>query len=111
MIKEEGTISLVQNKYMELQYKERKSEMKTIEEFYKEIAGSIALQNELKIVNDEMLGAFLKQHGCGASPKEFRDYFKSQINGEIGDDDAKTVAGGMPQFFNEGPQIPSQELV
>lgn len=68
--------------------------MKTIEEFYKEIAGSKELQEELKALNEEILGAFLKKHDCQATAKEFEDYAKAQQEGEIQDDDAEAAAGG-----------------
>ncbi len=69
--------------------------MKTIEEFYKEIAGSSELQNELKAASDEMLGAFLKKHGCEADVKDFTEFVRSQCEGEIEDDEAATAAGGI----------------
>ena len=68
--------------------------MKTVEEFYKEIAGSPELQNELKAASDEMLGAFLKKHGCDADVKDFTAFVRSQSEGEIDDDEAGAVAGG-----------------
>ena len=72
--------------------------MKTMEEVYKEIAGSKELQEELKNASDEMLGAFLKKHDCDASVKEFTEFMNSQNEGEIGDRDAEAVAGGQPLF-------------
>ena len=55
--------------------------MKTVEEFYKEIAGSKELQSELKTASDEMLGAFLKKHDCDASVTEFTSFVNSQAEG------------------------------
>ena len=69
--------------------------MKTIEEFYKEIVGSKELQEELKTLSADSLGAFLKKHGCAASAEEFAEYVRSQAEGEIADDDANAVAGGL----------------
>ena len=69
--------------------------MKTVEEFIKEIESSEALQNELKALkNNDELDAFLKKYNCGASVKEYMDYVASLRDGEIGDEDAGTVAGG-----------------
>lgn len=70
--------------------------MKTVEEFYKEIAGSMDLWNELKAIKSrDELGAFLKNHCCGASVEEYEKYAYSQQEGEIEDADAEAVAGGM----------------
>ena len=68
--------------------------MKTIEEFYKEIAGSKELQEELKVLTEEALGEFLKKHNCEATAKVFADYAKLQAEGEISDEDAETAGGG-----------------
>ena len=68
--------------------------MKTVEEFYKEIAGSKELQEELKTLTEEALGEFLKKHDCKASAKEFADFVKAQAGGEISDDDVAAAAGG-----------------
>ena len=70
--------------------------MKTVKEFYREISESKDLQNELKSASEEMLGAFLKKHGCDADVKEFAAYVRSQNEGEIEDDAAVAVAGGQP---------------
>ena len=69
--------------------------MKTIEEFYKEIADSPELQNELKAASDKMLGAFLKKHGCGAEVKDFTAFVRSQDEGVIKDDEASAAVGGV----------------
>ncbi len=69
--------------------------MKTVEEFYKEIADSPELQAELKAASDEMLGAFLKKHGCEADVKDFTAFVKAQSEGEIEDDEAAAAAGGV----------------
>ena len=73
--------------------------MKTIEEFYKEIAGSKELQEELKTLTVDSLGEFLKKHGCNATAKEFVEFARLQSEGEIEDDDANTVAGGFTASF------------
>lgn len=52
--------------------------MKTVEEFYREIAESKELQEELKAASDEMMKAFLKKHGCDASVKDFAAFVRSQ---------------------------------
>ncbi len=68
--------------------------MKTVEEFYREIAASKELQEELKAASDEMMKAFLKKHGCDASVKDFAAFVRSQDEGEIEDNDAEEIAGG-----------------
>lgn len=73
--------------------------MKTAEEFYKEIAGSKELQEELKKLNVETLGAFLRKHDCEATAKEFADYAKSRAEGELTDDAAEAAAGGYYLYF------------
>ena len=88
--------------------------MKTIEELYKEIAGSPELQAELKDTSDDMLGAFLKKHGCDADAKEFTEFVRSQSEGEIDDDEAVAVAGGIyyrPSGTSGGPKPPEPFLV
>ena len=73
--------------------------MKTIEAFYKEIAGSKELQEELKKLNEEALGEFLRKHDCEATAKEFADYANAQAEGELNDDAANDVAGGVSPYF------------
>ena len=68
--------------------------MKTVEEFIKEIADSKELQEELNTMSEEVLGEFLKKHGCDATAKEFTDFARSQ-EGEIGDDAASAAVGGL----------------
>ncbi|MBR4721038.1 MAG: hypothetical protein IK057_04685 [Clostridia bacterium] len=79
--------------------------MKTMEEFYKEMAGSKELQKELKNTYEEMLKTFLKKHDCNASVKDFLAYVEAQKEGEIRDGDAQAVAGGIPLFSQYHPQI------
>ncbi len=69
--------------------------MKTVEEFYREIAESKELQEELKAASDEMMKAVLKKHGCDASVKDFAAFVRSQDEGEIEDNDAEEIAGGL----------------
>ncbi len=69
--------------------------MKTVEALYKEIAESKELQNELKAASDEMLKAFLKKHDCDASVEDFTEYAKSQEEGELEDNDAEAIVGGI----------------
>ena len=68
--------------------------MKTIEELYREIAGSKELQEEFKKLTPETLGEFLRKHGCEATAKEFSDFVRSQEEGELRDDAAGAVSGG-----------------
>ena len=70
--------------------------MKTIEELYEEIMGSKDLQEEIKKASVETLSEFLQKHDCKSTAKEFVDFAKAQAEGEIGDDDAGAVAGGLP---------------
>ena len=70
--------------------------MKTLEEFYREIADSKELQEELKSATGEMLEEFLKKHGCDATAADYLEYVKSVNEGELGDDVVEKVAGGIP---------------
>ena len=80
--------------------------MKTVEEFYKEIGGSLDLWNELNAIKSkEQLGAFLKNHDCDASVEEYEKYTYSQHEGEIEDTEAEAVAGGS-WFCPPPPQLP-----
>lgn len=73
--------------------------MKTLEEFIKEIDASKELQAELKGLKDkEAVAAFLQKHGCVAAVDELAAYIKAQTQGEIGDDAAAKVAGGVPFY-------------
>jgi hypothetical protein len=69
--------------------------MKTAEEFYREISESKELQEELKEVSDKMLEEFLKKHGCDATAKDFTAYARSVSEGELEDDGAEEVVGGI----------------
>ena len=78
--------------------------MKTVEELFKEIEASKDLQKEFTSIGKGQFAeieAFLTKHDCEVSAEEFVDYMKSQeesqIEGEMGDDDAESVAGG--RFF------------
>lgn len=80
--------------------------MKTVEELFKEIGASKDLQKEFTSIGKGQFAeikAFLKKHDCEASAEEFVDYIKSQkksqIEGEMGDDDAESVAGGKWYFY------------
>lgn len=73
--------------------------MKTSEEMYNELKGSKELRLEFSGVNDKnAMKAFLQKHGCGASAEEFAEYVRSQTEGELSDNDATAVAGGIPVF-------------
>ena len=70
--------------------------MKTIEELYKEINASEELKKAVSAIKDKgALADFLKEHGCDASADELEKFVKSQSEGEIGDDAAGAVAGGL----------------
>ena len=73
--------------------------MKTLEQFIKEIEASTALMEELKNIKDEAAANdFLKKHDCGATAEELAQYIKSRKNdaqGELSDDDASSVTGGV----------------
>ena len=75
--------------------------MKTVEELFKEIEASKDLQKGLSSIGKGQyaeIEAFLKKHDCDASAEEFIDFLKSQkklqVDGELSDDAAETVAGG-----------------
>ena len=78
--------------------------MKTVEEFYKELAGSKELQEEFKNIKDkDTADTFLKNHDCGAAAHEFAEYIKSQMKnkeGELSDDEASSAAGG--EWIDQG---------
>lgn len=72
--------------------------MKSLEQFIKEIAGSSKLRREFETIrNREALDAFLEKHGCKATGHDFVKYLKSKPRneGEMSDDDAESVAGGI----------------
>ena len=70
--------------------------MKTIEELYKEINASEELRKVVSQIRDkDALADFLKKQGCEASVDEFEEFIESQREGEIGDDAATAVAGGL----------------
>ena len=74
--------------------------MKTLEEFAKEIDESKELQKAAEEIKDKAaLVDFLKSNDCAASADEFLAFIKSKNEGEIGDDAAKAVAGGLPWSF------------
>lgn len=68
--------------------------MKTVEEFYQEIAVSKELQEEWNHLSDAMLEAFLKKYDCNATAKEFTAFVRSKTAGEIEDADAALATGG-----------------
>ena len=83
--------------------------MKTVEEFYKEITETQALQDELKKTDDEMLEAFLKKHDCAADAKEFKAFARTQCEGEMADETAESIAGGRvwdSGHSRENPKMP-----
>ncbi len=75
--------------------------MKSIEELYKEINGSEVLKKALEAIKDKgALAEFLKKNGCEAPVEDFIKFVESQGEGEIGDDDAKSAAGGWKWFWD-----------
>ena len=72
--------------------------MKSMEEFCKEIAGSKELQQELKKTSFKEMEEFLREHDCEANVNDFIAYVEAQNEGEIDDEVAKTIAGGIPMF-------------
>ena len=70
--------------------------MKTLEEFVKEINASEELQKEIAELKDKAsLEAFLKVHGCNATVDEFAEFVETKKEGEIGDEAAENVSGGL----------------
>jgi hypothetical protein len=72
--------------------------MKTIQDFINEIKGSAALQDELKAIKDkDALAAFLKKNDVEGTVEDFGKAIqaKADAEGEISDDDAEAVAGGI----------------
>ena len=73
--------------------------MKTLEELYTEICNSKELQEELRNAKDKDAAEdFLKKYDCGATVEELAEFIKSQAKGgqgELSDDEASSVAGGV----------------
>ena len=73
--------------------------MKTLKQFVKEIEASKELQEELENLKDAAAAdAFLKKHDCSATAKELAKFIKSKIKdgqGELSDDEASVVSGGV----------------
>ena len=84
--------------------------MKTAEEFYEEILGSKELQEELKAVSEETLGAFLKKHGCEADEKEFQAVVRAECEGEIEDAAAENISGGWGIWFSSHSAVDQRLL-
>lgn len=80
--------------------------MKTVEEFYKEIAGSKELQEELKAASEEIMKEFLEKHGCDTDVKEFTTFLREHNEGEIDDVDAAIAAGGVPSYLQGSLIVP-----
>ena len=82
--------------------------MKLLKDLVVELTGSEQLQSELKQVNDcSSLESFLKKNGCGASAAEFADFARfmksrNQCEGEMSDDEAESVAGGVQAYDFSG---------
>lgn len=71
--------------------------MKTIDEFIKEIEGSVALQDEIRTINDkDALAAFLKKNDVDGTVEDFGKAIqaKAEAEGELSDEAAEAVAGG-----------------
>ena len=70
--------------------------MKTLEEFVKEVQASKELEDALKQIKDKAsLEAFLRENGCEATVEQFAKAMQSGDEGEIDDDAAASVAGGV----------------
>ena len=70
--------------------------MKTVEEFVKEINSSEKLQKELAEIKDKAsLEVFLQKNGCGATAEEFAKFVAKSDEGEISDETAGEIAGGI----------------
>lgn len=72
--------------------------MKTIEAFLREIEETAPLQDELKAIQDmDALAAFLKKYDVSGTVEDFAKALnpKAESEGEISDDDADAVAGGI----------------
>ena len=71
--------------------------MKTVEELVKEINSSEEIKKTVSQIKDNTaLSDFLKKQGCEASVDDVAKFIKSQQReGEIGDDAASAVAGGI----------------
>ena len=83
--------------------------MKTMEAFYREIAGSKELQEALNSLNEAALEEFLRKHDCEATAKEFAEYAKTQAEGEMEDGAVEAVTGGMPGGAYMTPERPKQK--
>ena len=72
--------------------------MKTVQDFIKEIEGSAELQAALKEIKDkDALAAFLKKNDVDGTVEDFGKAIqaKAEAEGEISDDSAEAVAGGI----------------
>ena len=73
--------------------------MKTLKDLIREIETSEKLREDLKNLKDkDAVDAFLKERNCSATAEELAEYLKSQKNdseGELSDDDASSVSGGV----------------
>ena len=70
-----------------------RSDVKMTEEFYKKVAGSKELQEELKATSDEM------------PEKNFTAFVRAQGEGEMDDEDTVAVAGGMMALPTSSQQV------
>ena len=70
--------------------------MKTDEALNKRKSRFKGTAGEIEKRLPEMPEAILKKHGCNASVEDPAEYASSQNEGEIGDKDAASVAGGYP---------------
>ncbi len=72
--------------------------MKTIEAFIREIEGSAALQDELKVIRDkDALAEFLKKNDVEGTVEDFGKALQAiteGADGEISIEEAEAVAGG-----------------
>ena len=81
--------------------------MKTLKELYGEVMASDALKKEyFAAANDGKIDEFLSSHGCDATGEQLGEFMKDPANlpqGELGDDELDSVAGGT--CYKEGRPV------
>ena len=74
--------------------------MKTIEEMFEEINASEELRKAISEIRDRSsMTDFLKKHECEATAEDFEKYVKTRTEGEVGDDEAASVAAGALHYI------------
>ena len=68
----------------------------TMEETFQKIVSSEELQRRFGSITDmETLKSFLDEVGCQETPERFLKYLHDMYEGEISEDEAEAVAGGV----------------